>query len=293
MANDFIIATASTCDLTKEYLAEHNVPFVGYNYILEENNVTDDCDEEKRQKIYESMRQGSLLSTAAINQYAYHEFFESLLKTGKDVIYMDMSKELSSSFNSARLTAQEMEEEYPNQKFVCIDTCCVSGGLGLLVEGAVARKEEGKNFDEVVDWIEENKLKIIHRFTVDDFKWLRMGGRVSNAAALVGTLLSIKPVMYVPDDGTLTVSGKVRGRKNALNSILESMKSDLVNPDGQIIKILHADCREDAEYMKEQILAMFPSVAGVSISNLGVVIGAHCGPGLFTIFYMGEKRVPK
>lgn len=162
----------------------------------------------------------------------------------------------------------------------------------MLVANMVRLHEEGKSYDEVINWGETNKLKIIHRFTVDNLNYLKRGGRVSNSAALVGSLLSIKPVLYVSDDGKLVVASKVRGRKNALLTILNRMKEDLVSPDGQEIHILHADCLADAEFMRDKILETFPTVKRIVISSLGVVIGAHCGPGLFTIFYFGDKRRP-
>ncbi len=292
MEQNYIVATASTADLTREYLDAHKIPFISYTYILGDESYDDDCREETRQNIYERMRAGELLSTSAINTYHYKEFFEELLKTGKDVVFLDMTRVLSSSCRFCDEAIEELSEEYPDRKIINVDTRCVSGGLGMLVEGVVDLYEAGKSMDEVLAWIEENKLKIAHRFTVDDLNWLKRGGRVSNASALVGTLLSIKPVLYVPDEGSLVATGKVRGRKNALNTIIESIKKEVTNPDGMTFRILHADCMEDAEYVKNALLEVFPTVREITITGLGVVIGAHCGPGLFTIFYMADKRNP-
>lgn len=292
MEQNYIVATASTADLTREYLDAHKIPFISYTYILGDESYDDDCREETRQSIYERMRAGELLSTSAINTYHYKEFFEELIKTGKDVVFLDMTKPLSSSCRFCDEAIEELSEEYPDRKIINVDTRCVSGGLGMLVEGVVDLYEAGKSMDEVLKWIEENKLRIAHRFTVDDLNWLKRGGRVSNASALVGTLLSIKPVLYVPDEGTLMATGKVRGRKTALNSIIESIKKDVTNPDGMTFRILQADCMEDAEYVKNALLEAFPTVKEITITGLGVVIGAHCGPGLFTIFYMTDRRNP-
>ena len=293
MDESYVIATASTSDLTREYLNEHNIPFISYMYILDGKAYEDDCLESTRQEIYKGMREGKILSTSAINEYTYLEFFKGLLEKGKNVIFLDMSKELSSSYVSANNAAQEARETFPDCKLEIVDTCCVSGGLGMLVEEAVTLHENGSSFEEVLEWIENNKLKIAHRFTVDDLNWLKRGGRVSNASALVGTLLSIKPVLYVPDDGSLTVASKVRGRKTALNSIIESIKNELIDSEDSKVRILHADCLEDAQYVKDSILQNFTKVKDVEISSLGVVIGAHCGPGLFTIFYMAKSREAK
>lgn len=292
MEQNYIVATASTADLTREYLDAHKIPFISYTYILGDESYDDDCREETRQNIYERMRGGELLSTSAINTYHYKEFFEELIKTGKDVIFLDMTRVLSSSCRFCDEAIEELSEEYPDRKIINVDTRCVSGGLGMLVEGVVDLYEAGKSMEEVLTWIEENKLKIAHRFTVDDLNWLKRGGRVSNASALVGTLLSIKPVLYVPDEGSLVATGKVRGRKNALNTIIESIKKEVTNPDGMTFRILQADCIEDAEYVKNALMEAFPTVKEITITGLGVVIGAHCGPGLFTIFYMADKRNP-
>ncbi len=295
MAQDYIIATASTCDLTREYLDDHHIPFISYSYVMDDKAYEDDCREESRAEVYRNMREGKLLSTSAINMYTYKEFFEGLL-TGdvKNIVFLDMTRPLSSSYRYCDEAIEELKEERPDCNVINVDTRCVSGGLGMLVMKVVKLYEAGESMDSVLSWIEDNKLKIAHRFTVDDLNYLKRGGRVSNASALMGTLLSIKPVLYVPDDGTLVAANKVRGRKVALNSILESIRKDFEsagNTDNPEFLINHADCLEDAGFMREKIKEMFPD-AKVTISGLGVVIGAHCGPGLFTVFYMTDARRP-
>lgn len=287
MEQNYVIAVASTCDLTRDYLEEHNIPFVSYSYVLNDEVFSDDCTEETRQNIYKQMREGAILSTSAINEFTYEEFFENIIKDGKDIIFLDMSRPLSSSYRFCDEAISELKESYPERTVVNVDTCCVSGGLGMLVKDVVKLYEAGKSMQEVLDYIEKTKLTIAHRFTVDDLKWLKLGGRVSNASALVGTLLSIKPVLYVQDDGALVAATKVRGRKNALNSVIESIKKDV--PTDNYFVINHADCIEDANYLKEKILENYPD-AQVDISGLGVVIGAHCGPGLLTVFFKTAKR---
>lgn len=292
MTQDYIIATASTCDLTREYLDKHNVPFISYSYVMDEINYDDDCREETRLDVYKKMRDGKLLSTSAINMYTYRGFFESLYKDGvKPVIFLDMSHEMSSSYKYCDEAIEDIKSDYPDSKIISVDTRCISGGLGLLVKKVVKLYEAGESMEDVLEWIEENKLKIAHRFTVDDLKWLRRGGRVSNASAVVGTLLSIKPVLYVPDEGTLVAANKVRGRKAALNTIVDATLRELIDPDNAEILINHADCLEDADYVRQRIHEAFPN-ARIQISGLGVVIGAHCGPGLLTVFYMTDKRRP-
>jgi DegV family protein with EDD domain len=288
--HDYIIATASTADLTSDFLEENDIPFISYSYTMNNEVYSDDCKESSRAAVYANMRKGAVLSTSMINTYDYHEFFKNLMDQGKDVMYLDMSKQMSHSYVNAEEAAEQIHSEYPNQRFYIMDTRCISGGLGLLLTYMVKLRDEGKSFDEVIDWAENNKLKVMHWFTVDDLHYLKRGGRVSNSEALVGSLLQIKPVLYVPDNGTLTFCNKVRGRKAALMSIIEHMKTDFTEPDGKEVHINHADCLADAEFVRDMLLENFPTVSKVTITGLGVVIGAHCGPGLFTIFYLGNKR---
>lgn len=293
MEQNYLIATASTCDLTNDYLAEHNIPFIKYSYAIDETVYYDDCSEATRQDIYRKMRNGALLTTSAINTYAYREFFECLIeKENKNIVFLDMSKALSASHKFAEEAIEELKKKYPAITINYVDTCCVSGGLGFLVMNAVKNYEAGFTYEQNLKWIEDNKFRIAHRFTVDDLNYLKRGGRVSNSAALVGTLLNIKPVLYVPNEGTLLVSSKVRGRKKALNTIIDSIIEEIGRPDNMEFLINHADCLEDAEYVKNKLMEKFPSIKSIKIQGLGVVIGAHCGPGLFAIFYMCEGRTP-
>ena len=293
MEQDYLIATASTCDLTKEYLEEHNIPFIRYSYTMEDKIYYDDCSEETRNEVYKKMRNGTILTTSAINTYAYKDFFEDLInKHQKNIIFLDMSKAMSASHKFAEEAIEQLKTTYPKIEIVYVDTCCVSGGLGVLVMNVVKNFEAGMEYADMLKWIEDNKFHIAHRFTVDDLSYLKRGGRVSNSAALVGTLLNIKPVLYVPNEGTLVVSTKVRGRKKALNTIIDSIKEEMGRPDGMEFLINHADCLEDCEYVKNKLLETYPSIKSVSIQGLGVVIGAHCGPGLLAIFYMTKERTP-
>ena len=241
------------------------------------------------------MRKGDILKTSMINEFVYYDFFKELLGTGKDVIFLDMSEKMSVSFENCRRAAESIRGEYPDQRLCVMDTRCISGGLGLLVMHMVAQMESGADFDAVVRWGEENKLKIAHRFTVDDLNYLKRGGRVSNAGALVGSMLNIKPVLYVPDEGTLNVAKKVRGRKTALKTILDAVLHDLgqVDTAGRDMLILHADCLADAEYIRDNVKLAHPDMGEIRISSLGVVIGAHTGPGLLAIFYLCGERTPE
>ena len=292
---DYIIATSSTADLTKEYLDEHAIPFIAYSYSVGDRLCTDDCREESRAAVYRGMRAGDRLKTSMINEYTYYDFFRELMERGKDVLFLDMSVKMSVSYANSLAAAEKIRAEFPEHRLVVMDTRCISGGLGLLVEQIVRLAEEGMSFDEAIAWGEANKLKIAHRFTVDDLNYLKAGGRVSNTSALVGSVLDIKPVLYVPDVGTLEVAQKVRGRKKALKVIIDGILHDLetVDTKGLEMRILHADCLADAETVKTAVLEAHPDMGLIRITSLGVVIGAHCGPGLLAVFYLCNGRQPK
>ena len=292
--SDYIIATSSTSDLPRTWLDQHSIPFIPYSFTVNDEVQEDDCREESRAAMYAKMRDGALLKTSMINEFTYSEFFRKLLDTGKNVIFLDMSREMSASYQNSMSAAEAVRPLYPDQELYIMDTRCISGGLGTLVVNMVRRMEDGESYREVIAWGEENKLRIAHRFTVDDLKYLKMGGRVSNASALVGSLLGIKPVLYVPDRGTLDVVKKARGRKAALKSIRDGILNDFSksDPAGTEVHILHADCRADAEYIRDEIKSAYPQVGEITITQLGVVIGAHCGPGLLTVLYLCGGRNP-
>ena len=293
--SEYIIATSSTSDLTREWLEEHNIPFICYSYTVGREVFEDDCREESRAAVYAGMRNGDVLKTSMINEFVYEDFFRELMETGKDVLFLDMSEKMSVSYENSKRAADTVRAEFPDQRLYVMDTRCVSGGLGIFVKRMVERMEAGESLDEVIAWGEANKLRVAHRFTVDDLNYLKAGGRVSNASALVGSILSIKPVLYVPDAGTLDVTKKVRGRKAALNTILDGIRHDLsaVDCTGEEIIILHADCLADARLVGDTLRAEFPQLGPVNISQLGVVIGAHCGPGLLAAFYFCGGRQPE
>jgi len=293
--SDYIIATSSTSDLPRTWLDQHSIPFIPYSFTVNDEVQEDDCREESRAAMYAKMRDGALLKTSMINEFTYSEFFKKLLDTGKNVIFLDMSREMSASYQNSMSAAEAVRPLYPDQELYIMDTRCISGGLGTLVVNMVRRMEDGESYRDVIAWGEENKLRIAHRFTVDDLKYLKMGGRVSNASALVGSLLGIKPVLYVPDRGTLDVVKKARGRKAALKSIRDGILNDFSksDPAGTEVHILHADCRADAEYIRDEIKSAYPQVGEITITQLGVVIGAHCGPGLLTVFYLCAGRQPE
>ena len=209
--SEYVIATASTSDLSSVYLYGHNVPFISYTYEIDGEVFRDDCREESHRRLIEAMREGKAPNTSQIPEFAYYEFFKGILDQGKDLIYTDMSRAISSSISNAERAIKTVKAEYPERKICFIDSYCITAGLALFVKQLVKRRNEGCTFEETVAWGEAHKKEFIHRFMVDDLQWLRRGGRLSNASAIVGSLLSIKPLLYVKNDGTLVAFDKIRG----------------------------------------------------------------------------------
>ena len=221
--------------------------------------------------------------------------FRSILDSGRDVLYIGFSSGLSGTYEAMSNILEMLRPAYPDRKILHVDTLAASMGEGLLVYKAAQMAEGGATIEETCDWVRDKRLNLAHWFTVDDLVYLKRGGRVSNASAMIGSMLSIKPVLYVPDGGTLDVAKKVRGRKAAIQTILDGVLGDLsrIDPTGLKIHILQADCRGDAEILRDGIKAAYPQVGEITITGLGVVIGAHCGPGLLTIFYLCRDRQPE
>ncbi len=290
----YTIATASTSDLPRTWLEEHNIPFLSYTYTLNDQVVEDDCRNESRAAVYAGMRAGDKLRTSMLTQFTYEEFFRAQLSGGKDLLYVDMSREISASYSNSVAAAEVVAAEFPERRLVVMDTRCISGGLGILVTEMVKRAEAGGSFDEVLAWAEDNKFNVAHRFTVDDLNYLKEGGRVSNASAFFGTALSIKPVLYVPDKGTLEAVKKCRGRKAALKELRDSILHDMSKTDmtGHTVFINNADCEEESRWLADELRAAHPELGEVAVIPLGVVIGAHTGPGLIAVFYLCDGRYP-
>lgn len=290
--NDFILATVSTADLEREWLDSRGIPFIPYTFSLDDRICEDDCREETRQAVWKAMREGKMPGTSQIPEFLYEEFFRSLLRSGKDVLFLDMARPMSASVANCEQAVRRVRQEFPEQRLHFLDTFCVSAGLGTLVMKLAEYKETGASLDEVIAMGEQLRRRVIHRFLCDDLQWLRRGGRLSNASAVVGTLLSIKPLLYVPDDGTLVAIEKIRGRKKAIRRLAESLQEEMDPSDPpKEIGIWHADCPEDADKLKEICLSLYPSLETVRIHTEGPVIGAHVGPGFLAAVQIGKGRI--
>ncbi len=238
---------------------------------------------------YGRLRNKENMKTALINVDEFSKSFETALSAGKDVLAIIMSSGISGTYQSAKIAGDMMSEKYPDRKVIVIDSLSASIGQGLLVYYACEMRKEGKSIDEVAQWVADNRLKMVHNFTVEDLFFLKRGGRLSGGVAIIGTILQIKPLLHVDNEGRLITLDKVNGRKKSLNTIVENFKKNAVDPENQVIAICHGDCIKDAEYVAEKIKKEV-NVKDIIIDYTAPVLGAHAGPGVLALFYLAEKR---
>ena len=285
---DYVVTVNSTVDLPKEWLAERNVPVIPLKYTID-GETCEDMAGLSSKEFFQKLRDGKMATTSQINPEEAREALEPFLKEGKDVLHLAFSSALSGTCNSMRIAAEELKEEYPERKIIVIDTLCACLGEGLLLYYVLKLKQEGKTIEEVEAWVEENKLHICHNVTVDDLNHLQRGGRISKTAAVLGTMVQIKPMIHMADDGSLQVVGKERGRKRSLNKIVDKAVEQSKGWEQDIVMITHGDCLEDAQYVAELVRAKM-GIENILINNIGTVIGSHTGPGVVAVFCMGNKR---
>lgn len=239
--------------------------------------------------LYNGMRQGEAGSTSAVNPDGWAQVMEPALATGEDVLVMAFSSGLSTTYQSAVIAAQELQDKYPQRSIRVVDTLCASMGQGLLVWYACKKRDEGMGLEELTRWCEDNKQSLCHWFTVDDLMHLKRGGRVSAATALVGTMLQIKPVMHVDEEGHLVKVTTARGRKAALQMLAKKVEETGIPGANDVCFISHGDCIDDAEYVADLLKEKY-GVKEVIISYVGAVIGSHAGPGTVALFFLGNQR---
>lgn len=287
--SEYIIMTDSTVDLPKEYLIEElQVPYIPLSYIMD--GVTyEDMSGLSGKEFFDKIRAGSLPTTSQVNPEQAKKALEPYVKEEKDILFIGFSSALSGTFNSIRMAAEELMEEYPERKIITVDSLCACLGEGLLVYKAVQLKRAGKSLEEVAKWTEENKLHICHNVAIDDLNHLHRGGRVSKTAAIMGTMIQIKPIIHMNDNGELQVIGKQRGRKKALQHIVNMAVEQSKGWENDIIMITHGDCKEDAQYVAKLVREKM-GIENILINCIGSVIGSHTGPGVVAVFCMGEKR---
>lgn len=285
---DYIITVNSTVDTGKEWLKERNVPVIPLKYTIDGQEYTDMYGLSDKE-FFQKLREGKMSVTSQINPEEAKEMLEPYVKEGKDVLHLAFSSALSGTCNSMKIAAEELQEEYPEAKVIVVDTLCACMGEAMLLYYALKQKEAGKTIEEVARWVEENKLHVCHNVTVDDLFHLHRGGRVSKTAAVLGTMVKVKPIIHMDDNGALQVIGKERGRKKSLHKIVDMAVERSKGWDNEIIMITHGDCLEDAEYVAKLVREKM-GIENVFIHNIGTVIGSHTGPGVVATFCMGNKR---
>ena len=286
---NFIIITDSASDINKEWAAEFGVEVVDLAVSIEGAEPIADSKLDPKE-LYAMLRDKKSASTSAINIDGFTAVAEPFLKEGKDILYLGFSSGLSSTYSAGRLAAEELSEKYPDRKIYAVDTLCASLGEGLLVYLAAELRANGASIEEVRDFAESNKLHLCHWFTVDDLFFLKRGGRVSGATAVVGTMLGIKPVMHVDNEGKLIKVGVARGRRASIDAMFDKIKSTMTGEAAEnTVFISHGDCETDALYLADRIKNEI-GVKQVRIGYVGSVIGSHSGPGTLALFYLGTER---
>lgn len=287
----FEIVTDSSANLPNDIINKYNIHIL--SLVFRVNDVEYESyrkgEENDLSQFYTMMRNKDLVTTSCMSPNTCLETFEPLLSNDKDVLYIGFSSALSGTYQTAHNVLEELKEKYPERKIYDIDTLGASLGEGLLVTYAAKQRDEGKSIEEVHSWLIDNILHLCHWFTVDDLFFLKRGGRVSASAAVVGTMLGIKPVLHMDNSGRLIPVTKVRGRRKSLDALLEKMELLAINPEKQIIYISHGDCIEDAEYLANKIKERF-GIKDILIHYVDPVIGAHSGPGTVALFFLGTER---
>ena len=288
---DFVIVTDSCCDLTAELAQELDLAVLPLSLLLEEKTYRNYLDgrEIGFKEFYDYMRAGKLGSTSAVSVGEFEDAMRPILAEGKDILYIGFSSGLSTTYQSAVIAAETLREEFPDADIRTVDSLCASMGQGMLIWLCAQQKKAGKTIAEVYDYCVETRLHLCHWFTVNDLNHLKRGGRVSAATALVGTMLSIKPVLHVDDEGHLINVSKARGRKASLLAMVDEMEKSAINPAEQTIFLSHGDCLEDAEFVAAEVEKRFGTKT-FKINYVGPVIGNHTGAGVVALFFLGEKR---
>ena len=288
---DYIIMTDSCCDLTDHMARELELTVVPLTVHIDGQDYPNLLDGSaiSFEDFYTKIRSGKLATTSAANVGQFQDAMRPVLESGKDIVCISFSSALSTTYQSAAIAAQELSESRPEAKFLVVDSLCASLGQGLFVYLCAQEKARGRSLDEVYNFALETRGKVCHWFTVDDLNHLKRGGRINAATALFGTMLAIKPVMHVDDEGRLIPVSKARGRKASLLALVDEMEKTAIDPKDQTVFISHGDCLADAEFVADEVRRRF-GTEDVRINYVGPVIGNHSGPGTLALFFLGTKR---
>ena len=289
--SEYVLITDSSADLSQEMVQELGVTVLPLSFTIQGKTYRNYPDNREMDLplFYDMLRAGELATTSAVNVAEYTQAVEPILQEGKDVLILAFSSGLSSTYQASVLAAGELREKYPDRKIYTVDTLCASLGQGLLVYLAAQEQRKGKSIEEVRDWAEETKLHLCHQFTVDDLHFLKRGGRISATTAVVGSMLQIKPVLHVDNEGHLINIGKARGRQASLKALVDKMEKTVTEEGRKTVFISHGDCRKDAVTVADMVRERFVT-QDIRINFVGPVIGAHSGPGTLALFYLGTER---
>lgn len=287
---NYLITTDNMTDFPEEYIKAHALPMLSLTYLLDGVSYTAE-NSLSSEEFYKKMREGCMPTTSQVNPEEAKERLLGFLQINKNIIHIAFSSGLSGTYNSVRLAAEEVMEEVPDCRITVIDSLAASMGEGLFVHKALEKQASGLSYDEMVKWLKEYRYHVCHNFTVDDLFHLYRGGRVSKTAAVLGTMIHLKPVLHVDDEGHLIPLAKVRGRKKSLHMLVDNMEKQMgeYRSENDIVFISHGDCYEDAVYVQELVKQRF-GIEKFLISPVGPTIGAHSGPGTLALFFIGEKR---
>lgn len=284
------IITDSACDLSREYIDNNNIGLLSLVLNLNEELIKDDLGKTLSYKdFYGQMREGATPTTSQVNAHEFEEEFIKYVKNGDSIICITLSSALSGTFNSANIARNNILEEYPDANILLVDSLSVTSGQGLLVMKACEMRDRGLSAEEIVTWLEENKKKVIHSFVVDSLNHLKRGGRISATTAAIGGLLNIKLALYIDDDGKVMQGEKIKGKKKVLKFLANEVKEKAINSENETLYICHGDCLEDAETLKNMILEEV-KFKNIVINYVGNVIGAHAGPGVLAVLFLGKNR---
>ena len=284
------IITDSSCDLPREYVDDNNIEVISLVLNLNGQIIKDDLGKTLSYKdFYQKMRDGATPTTSQVNAHEFEEAFIKHIKNGDSIIYISISASLSGTFNSANIAKNNLLEEYPEAKIELVDSLSASIGQGLLVLKACEMRDNGASIEEIVEWLEENKRKVIHSILIDDLNHLKRGGRISGATATIGGLLNIKPSAYLDDEGKLAQGEKIKGKKKALRFLANEVKERAIDSENEVLYICHGDCQEEAESLRD-IIEQEVKFKNVIINYVGNVIGAHTGPGALAVIFLGKNR---
>lgn len=287
--NEYMIFTDSSCDLSDEHLKNRGVGYSCLTFRFNDSEKEYSNSDMPIAEFYQKMRDGGVAKTAAVNAANFAGEFEKALKNGFDILYLGFSSGLSTTYNSARIAAEQLKESYPERKIIAVDTLAASAGIALLIDLVIEKKNAGATIEEAAKFAEETKLNIDHWFTVDDLVYLKRGGRVGATTAFVGNMLGIKPVLHVDNEGHLVNVSKVRGRKTSIAALADKFGELALDTASGKVYISHSDCLKDAEELAKIIETKYGAKTQL-ITDVGPVIGAHSGPGTIALFFVGKER---